>query len=208
MIPLIDIATLKSRLGITMDIAGIDTLLTSAILSSQLRIAGHLDTSLDRIEDHTDVFYLDSSLSCGVIPNGVFLLRLKQAFVSGITSIKIGDTMDTITTEIDNTKVFLPPDKLVRGYIHVDKYYEGQYVSVEYDAGFDVNHTDAPPWLVEAITSYARTVVDMADKSAPQSGSASKAGQFIASHPPNVEHSLAVLAPYHRRLGFAMQPVY
>lgn len=191
---------LRARLGISIELDGLTDLMDSAIMSAQLRLEGFLDTPLQK-STRKDVFYLDPSLHCGVIPNGVFRLRLSQAFVDPDSIVvKAGSSVSEQETVVPTTDLFLTDNYLMRGYLSLAAAWEGQYISVDYSAGYDADNKDTmPEWLSESILAYSPTILKF---SLPQGdGNQSKAYGLSA------DHALAVAAPYNRSLGFAHVPV-
>ena len=203
MIALVDQTEVKARAGGGgMELAGVDAALGRAVISAQTALSGILDTSLMKAT-RVDVFYLDADYNC-MVPNGIFHLRLKQAFAS-ITSLKVGSTLSTITETLDPALSFLRADLLERGYVSVSDELKGKYIEVTYEAGFDADNLDeVPDWLKEAIYAYIPAVLKMT--ATPPQGSQKESPAAMAKVA--MEHANNIMLPFNRRLGFALQPAF
>ena len=143
------------------DLSDINSALDSGISAAHLFFQGILGTDFDE-QNHTDVFYLDSSVPTY---HKMFRLRLTQAFV------KPGSlTIDYSPTRSWSSALAYPAGysnvDLNRGLVFLDEMGESgshanKYFSISYTAGFGtgVGAVVPPAWLKEALLSWMSSVL-------------------------------------------------
>jgi hypothetical protein len=193
-------AIVKSRMAISSEILGIDTVINSAIRASQLRIAAELDSCLE-LTEFTDIFYLDSNHMAGLSPGGLSRMQLRSGLVradSPAPVVTTGPTWSYCTAVVSADQLLLD---LVKGTVAVDaETFEGQYVKVTYTVGY--NDTDTlPSWLSEAILAYVPSIATFGSPTV-ESGDAGPTAKLGAAH------ALAVISPYCRQGGLFFRPIF
>lgn len=165
----------------------------SALVAATLRIQAELETVLDAGSDE-NLFFLDGSQH-GVVPNGFFKLRLKNGFVRGTPVVTVGDSPSEAVTAIADAVV-----DSVRGIVAVKQDYQGKFVKVSYQYGFNEGDT-IPAVLKEAALAYMPSVFDFS----AVGGNKKTANPGIQAA---MNHAMMILAPVFRKKPFCLNPVY
>lgn len=198
MISLVSVQDVKTRMGISDSMLGVDATITSCILSAQLRIESELDSKFDK-QDKKNLFYLDQTYHNGIIHGGMFRLYLQSGLVVG-ESVKVY-TVSGPTTSSTGGTLLGAEDFWVdaqKGIVYVHEKYASNYILVEYTSGYEAGAT-IPDWLKEAILSYVPVVFNF---SQPHT----KDTKALLSD--SSSHALAILIPYRRNIGFTIRFSY
>lgn len=197
MIHLVTQAEVEDRMGLTAGSANATIL--SALNGAHLRVQTELESRLERpaapLVEH---FYLDRTKTSGVIPDGMFRLKLRNGFLRADPTVAFDSLL---AGEYVDTPSGVKFDK-VRGLIYVPAEYDTYYLRVTYDHGFVVGES-APDEIKEAVLGLVPVIVSF---SGPR-GDKEKAGNR-ANYEAACDHALAVLSPIRRKLGFTLAPVF
>lgn len=199
MIKLVTVAEVKTRL--VSSLTGVDALVEQGIEAAQYRIESALACRLDK-DTYEHVFYLDDTVHNGIQPGKRFRLFLECGFVvEDSITVSAGEDPDDLE-ELEDTDWSIDLEK---GVVYVKNTYVGQYVKVEYSAGFELvssTVTPTPPgWLKEAILSYVPVVFNMSQPS-NRSDEAEKLDAMSA------EHAMAIINAHTRNVGFTLAACY
>lgn len=194
---LVDITKAIARLQINSELTeSISPNLNEAILGSQLRLESAVETSFQK-RDYVDVFYLDPDMFSGMQPGGYFTLLLSAGFLTDDPVVQFGEPDILGETPLPQ---YFKVNK-AKGHVKIKAYpsFFHKHVTVTYSAGFN-SPDKAPDWLKEAIASYAPVLF--------YAGGSQDDAKAIDGYRVMADHALAIVAPHHRRVGFAMRPIY
>lgn len=198
MIALLEPGEVETRLGLNSVPEGAQTL-GSAINSAHLRVQSMLDTKFDRTVN-TEVFYVSSSKTCGVIPDKRFRLRLKNGFLraSPAPVVTWGESDTDCTQEVTEAKF-----DMVKGIVYLPEDYEDSFVQVTYEAGF-LTKAEAPENLLEGIAAYVPVILEFTVTPSSNANKATDSAKRSAVS----QHAIEVLTPLFRTMGFTIDPVF
>jgi len=155
----VDADTVRERMSLQ-DLEDINTAIESGLLAAHLFFAPILGTPFEPVTATTDVFFLDSNLFT-TLPNKMFRLRLKQAFVhAGSVSVKFAGlrvgALSAGAEAMPSADFYIDVEK---GLVFIDaNSYDQKFVVVTYSAGFDATHK-APEWLKQAVLAYMPSIL-------------------------------------------------
>lgn len=196
---IVSAADVRARLGLGDDFAAkLDPTIQSYITSAQLRIESAVGTSLTAGEK-SDLFYIDSSVVGGIVPNGFHRLLLSNGFLWSMPSVTVlpADSQGSAVAGAANLFSQINEE---RGVVYLpDAGYEKSYVLVTYSYGFDDTHA-APEWLKEVVLS---AVAPLFNASEPTNGS-EQAAKFYATIESHIQK---IVDRYIRNPGMALTPV-
>lgn len=147
MVTLVDVSYVRGRLGLQDD-PNINASINFAIGASTPLLEAKLGTAFSK-RSVVDTFYVNSAYPK---KHGNYLLKLSGGFVRSTPSMTAlyGDSMQLIADTLDLTECLLNSEL---GHLYVPESYEGSWIKVSYDAGFDEGE-GIPEWLVEAATVH------------------------------------------------------
>jgi len=158
---IVDTASVLQRMSLPTDVSSVSDAIDSALASAHVFFEGRLGTQITALQALTDYFFVDSKL-IGFAPNGLYRLRLRQAFVkTGTVSLTTSYTRKGIHAV--GADPVLAEDfevDLVKGLVYLDESLADRYVAVTYSAGFD-SANKPPEWLVEAMYAYIPSVLNL-----------------------------------------------
>lgn len=149
----------------------LEPVLSKALLKAQMRLEAELESKLD-ILDCVETFHPNSDLHNGVLPNGLLVLRLRNAFLkdSPVPVVTFSNEWKGEYSEMPTATFDVQPDK---GLVFLDgaqtnmpqrltlntPSYDGQWVKVSYRSGFR-NDQDTPLQVREALLALLPAVMD------------------------------------------------
>lgn len=184
-----------SRLGLTEMPEEIHGAVADAVCAAQIRVAAAYGSPLHRVEDFSEVFYVDSTMFSGITLGGSYRLRLSRAFVQSIAKV---ETVDSAFAESGTPVEAFKVDN-TRGILYVPEAQANTLVRVTYTAGY-VASDEIEGWLKEAILGYAPVIFN-AKKPIKQSDGAKEMYQQMG------EHALMCLTTVSRNLPFLHHPI-
>lgn len=216
-------ATITSRMQINSDLEGVNDVILSAIVGSQLHVETVLESRLS-LQSWDCKYFLDQYAFSSMQPGGVYTLEIPSNFIrkDSAFTITVGSTWQmNDAVVIPNTDYSVNYD---RGMVYIaansgsslysvsngyPSSYDNRYIEIKCTTGFksgDPNDLDTTPpevipdWLQEAIIAYVGVIFDT-------SQTTNRDNQASAIYKKSGDHAMAILSPYLRKRGFVFRPI-
>jgi hypothetical protein len=149
----VDVQDVILRMGLSADLAGIEDVVSSGIVSAQLHVERVIDGKLSR-QSQDCRFFIDSQAFSGIAPGGLYRLEVPSGLVRQ-------DVPQTVTFSndygpfSDHSAINLSLMKFDyrRGYLYVDaETYGDNYIRIQCDTGFE---DGTRPYPVDDLSVWA-----------------------------------------------------
>jgi len=144
------------RMQLSADLAGIEEVIRSGIMSAQLHVERIIDGRLARRSQNC-LFYIDSLSFSGMAPGGAYRLEIPSGLVRSDTPQVVGASTSTVDgpfTTYETVGTDLMRFDYPRGYLYMDTTYADYHVRVQCDTGYEDGTRPVP---VEGIADWVDT---------------------------------------------------
>ena len=216
-------ATVVNRMQINAELEGVNDVVLSALVGSQLHVETVLESRLS-LQSWDCKYYLDKYAFSSMQPGGVYTLEIPSNFIRKDTAftITVGSTWqmtDAVTIPATDYSI-----NYERGLVYIvantnnsmysvsngyPTNYDNRYIEVQCTTGFksgDASDLDTTPpetipdWLQEAIIAYVGVIFDT-------SQTTNRDNQASNIYKKSGDHAMAILSPYLRKRGFVFRPI-
>lgn len=148
------------RMGLSVDLAGVQDVVTTGIIASQLHVQRIIDGRLQR-ESQDASYFVDAESFSGIAPNGAYRLEVPSGFIRTDSDVVVLASAPRAGSFADREAVdpTLMRVDYARGYVHLDPVAYGNcHVRVQCETGFEDGTSPYPTADLDAYsgsTQYA-----------------------------------------------------